>query len=141
MSKTRLVGVPADMLTEAWPAVEAYVTQACDASRGRFTPADMCKKIVSRDFQLWAEQTDAGDVCAIGVTRLVRYPQLLACEFLACVGEDMAGWVGHMEQIENWARHQGATQNHLVARNGWARVMKAQGYEHTHSLLEKSLCR
>lgn len=135
---SKLVGIPAAQLTEAWRAVEPFIVRACAGSNGRFKPADMAKAIADKEFQLWAEVRDA-DICAVGVTRIVKYPQLVACEFLACVGEDMASWKYHMSQVEDWARTQGCKQNLLVARKGWARVMRDQGYAHTHSLLEKTL--
>jgi len=136
---TRLIGIPADQLVDAWPQVEPFLLKACATSNGRFTPADMCKAIEARDFQLWGEQRESGELCAIGVTRIMKYPQFPVSEFLVCVGDDMESWKSHMSQIEEWARSQGCKQNHLVARPGWARVMKSQGYVHTHSLLEKAL--
>ncbi len=136
---SKLIGIPANMLTDAWASVEPFIVKACAASNGRFVPSDFAKAIADRDMQLWGEQKEDGRLCAAGITRIVKYPHFPVSEFLICVGDNMAEWRDHMSIIEDWARAQGCKQNHLYARPGWARVMKQYGYEHTHSLLEKVL--
>lgn len=136
---TNLCGIKSDMLTEAWPSVEPLIVKACAGSNGRFTPGDIARAIAERDFQLWCAVNDDREVKALALTRLMRFPQLLACETLACVGENLSDWIGHVASIEAWAKQMGAKQSHLIARPGWAKIMKAHGYEETHRLLEKSL--
>ncbi len=135
---TTLIGIPSNMLTDAWPSVEPLIVKACAGSNGRFLPGDIARAIASRDFQLWAADED-GNHRAIALTRLVKYPQLLACETMATVGDGMADWKHHLFGIETWAKTQGAAQSHVIARPGWGRVLKSHGYDATHWILEKNL--
>ena len=135
---TNLVGIPANMLADEWPVIQPLIIKACAGSNGRFMPSDMAKAIAEREIQLWAMR-DGNDTQGITLTRLVKFPRLTACELIACVGENMSEWVDNISVIEAWAKENGAKQSHAVARKGWARVLDKYGYEHTHSLLEKTL--
>lgn len=135
---TTFTGVPAHMLTDAWPVVEPLIVKACAGSNGRFQPGDIAKAIATKDFQLWTVLDD-GKATMAALTRLVKFPRLVACELMACVGEGRENWLDNLSTIELWAKEQDAAQFHAIARPGWARVLKSKGYEHTHSLLEKTL--
>lgn len=140
---TKLLGVPPEFLPDTWPLVEPLIVKACSESGGRFTAADVAAKVSTGEFQLWIAQSEDEDeinpVQALGLTRLVAYPRLTACEVMATLGRDMKDWSGHINGISEWAARHGATQMHVIARPGWEKVLKREGYRKTHIFLERDI--
>jgi hypothetical protein len=133
--------VPAHALPERWRSVGPLVALACARSSGKFEPADVARAVAEERFQLWvgSDAADPARVCVMLLTRLMRYPGLLACELLACVGDDRPDWEHHLETVEAWARAQGCGLMQPIARPGWERVLARRGYRKTHVMLEKKL--
>lgn len=150
--------VPAGMLADVWPRVAPLVELACARSSGKFLPADVARAVAERRFQLWLgldeaepdapsatpagapDDADDDDVIRVMLlTRLLPYPRLLACEVLACVGDDRETWEPLLEHVEAWARSHGAQLMQPIARPGWERVLAKRGYRKTHVMLEKKL--
>ena len=137
--------VRADRLVEAWPAVAPLVALACARSSGKFQLPDVARALAEGDFQLWVGIDDTAPESAPAVvrvmmlTRLLPYQRLLACELLACVGDDREAWEPLLDDIEAWARANGAALMQPIARPGWERVLAKRGYRKTHVMLEKVL--
>lgn len=128
-------------LPEAWPRVAPLVTLACARSSGKFLASDIARAVAAGEFQLWigvTEPTPERPVVML-ITRLLPYPRLTACELLACVGDDRTSWESLLDDIERWAKANGASLMQPIARPGWERVLARRGYRKTHVMLEKVL--
>ncbi len=133
--------VRAESLPEWWPHVAPLVALACARSSGKFEPADVARAAAASRFQLWVgtDEADPSLVRVMLLTRLLPYPRLLACEVLACVGDDRPDWEDHLATVEAWAKAQGCALMQPIARPGWERVLAKRGYKKTHVMLEKKL--
>src|SRR3954447_13482702 len=133
--------VPPQRLTDAWPRIAPLVALACARSSGKFVAADVARAVAAGEFQLWVGATTAepGTPRVMLITRLLPYPRLTVCELLACVGDDREAWEPLLEDIERWAKANGAALMQPIARPGWERVLAKRGYRKTHVMLEKVL--
>jgi GNAT superfamily N-acetyltransferase len=131
-----LVPVPSNLLPVYWPAVRPLIAQACEASRGKWTAEALRKEIEERNAQLWAIYKDE-ELQAVIVTSIENYPGKRVVTAPIVVGKDRGDWMQHFLEIEDWARQNGCQAVELIARPGWARVLK--DYELTHVKLEKDL--
>lgn len=132
--------VPPQRLADVWGHVSPLVTLACARSSGKFLASDVARSVAAGEFQLWVGlDDDPGPPKVILITRLLPYPRLIACELLACVGDDREAWEPLMDDIEAWAKAAGATLMQPIARPGWERVLAKRGYRKTHVMLEKVL--
>ena len=135
----RALLVPPERLTDAWPHVAPLVALACARSSGKFEAPDVARAVAESRFQLWVGIDDAGALRVMLLTRLLPYPRLTACELIACVGDDRGAWERLLDDIEAWAKANGAALMQPIARPGWERVLAPRGYRKTHVMLEKVL--
>lgn len=89
-------------------------------------------EILAGRAQLWG-----GERSAL-VTQLVQTNEERWLHLWLCAG-DRAEAVAARPLIESWARQQGAQAMTLKGRDGWARVLRAHGFEMTNGLLRKGL--
>lgn len=136
----RAVLIMPHQLTDVWCSVEPLVVLACARSSGKFLAADVARAVALGEFQLWVGADD-GEAYpkVIMITRLLPYPRLTACELLACVGDDREAWEPLLDDVEAWAKANGASLMQPIARPGWERVLAKRGYRKTHVMLEKVL--
>lgn len=121
-----------------WSEFFPFIQNIAEESRGKFLPVDVFGAIARAEFQLW-RAAEGGEVQGVILTRLMQFPRLLACEGLAVTGHDYKEWIGLIPEIESWAKERGCSTAMPIARRGWERVLKPQGYEATHVLLEKRI--
>lgn len=135
---TNLIGIPADLLPDAWPEIEPFLEALAANGSGRYKTADYVRALALRDMQLWAAR-DENKVLAIMLSEMRSYPHANIMRLIGVNGGDMSEWVGHMPQIERWAKIQGASVLEACAPMGWERVLKPFGFKKTHVVLEKPL--
>lgn len=135
---TELIGIPATMLPEAWPEIGPFLSALAANGSGRFTTTDYVRAISDREMQLWAARGD-GKVLAVMLSEMRTYPTCNVARLIGINGGDMREWVGHMSQIERWAKISGAAVLEATAPMGWERVLKPYGFKKTHVVLEKPL--
>lgn len=135
---TNLIGIPADLLPDSWPEIEPFINALAANGSGRYKTLDYVRAIAERDMQLWAALDD-GNVLAIMLSEMRTYPNAKVARLIGVNGGDMAEWVGHMPQVERWAKIQGASVLEACAPVGWERVLKPYGFKKTHVVLEKPL--
>lgn len=131
-----LVPIPSDLLPIYWPLARDLIAQACEHSRGKWTAEAMRKEIEERNAQLWLIYRDE-QVQAVIVTSIENYPGKRVVTAPIVCGKDRGDWLHHFAEIEEWARQNGCHAVELLARPGWARVLK--DYALTHVKLEKDL--
>lgn len=135
---TELIGIPANMLADSWPEVAPFVEALSANGSGRFKATDYVRAIAERDMQLWAARNHE-KILAVMLTEMRTYPQYNVARLIGINGGDMREWVGHMPQVERWAKIQGASVLEATAPAGWERVLKPYGFKKTHVVLEKPL--
>lgn len=134
----QLVPLPAPQVPDWWPMVRDMVEDACKYSNGKYSVGDVLNFILQKRMQMWVAMK-GHEVCAIGISELVNYPQLRVCRMLCATGDDMALWAKLIDEIEAWALQVGAQAMEVMARPGWERVLKKFGYEKSHIQLDKRL--
>lgn len=61
------------------------------------------------------------------------------CHLPYCTGEGMDRWFHLLGELEHWARQHDAVSLKTIARLGWTRLMKNEGYAMTHAYMQKGL--
>lgn len=133
----RLVGIPAAAVAAVWPLVEPLIADACRRGGGKDAPPDIFRALTGRDQQLWLAWD--GSVVALAVTEIVCHPRKKCCRIRICTGRRRQSWQHQLAAIETWARAHGCAAMELIARPGWSRLLKGQGYAVTHLYCEKEL--
>lgn len=135
MSAAELIVVHPSCVPAIWPRVEQLVV-------GAITRTDLCHtldvvpKVMDGTAQLWLA-IDGKDILAAATTLLRRTDKHLICELTALGGRDRPRWLPMLDQIEAWAKAEGATALRFFGRRGWTRVLK--NYRTRHVILEKTL--
>jgi len=133
----RLVGVPAAEVDAVWPLVEPLIADACRRGGGKDAPPDIRRAVSERDQQLWLAWDFS--VVALAVTEIVCHPRKKCCRIRICTGRERRSWQHQLAAIEVWAKAHGCAAMELIARTGWSRLLKSQGYALTHLYCEKEL--
>lgn len=99
---------------------------------GFFTLDDVARAIAENRAQFWPGENAAivTEIDSLAQTRIVRV-------WLA--GGDMEEVLAMAKGIESWARLQGCKKVLVEGRQGWAKVLKDQGYEPFSVILTKAL--
>jgi len=123
---------------DAYPLVRDLMRKVCARSRGRYSEAEVARKLLSGDWQLWVVWN--GAVKAIVVTELyLDVSGIKCCMIRVCTGYGAKDWTHLIADIEQWARVEGCRKLDMLARPGWGELLKPGGYRKTHILLEKDL--
>lgn len=133
----QFAGIPATEVEAVWPLVAPLIAAACTRGGGKRTPNDVRRALADRDQQLWLAWD--GSVVALAVTEIACYPRKKCCRILICTGRERQSWQHRLAVIEAWAKAQGCVAMELIARPGWSRLLKGQGYAITHLFCEKEL--
>ena len=89
-----------------------------------------------RTAQCWVVIGD--DIKACGLTQ-IKTDGCKTCEVIACAGEDADGWRHMIHLVGMWASEQGCGKLRLVARPGWEKVLRDDGFRRTHVMLDKEI--
>uniref|UniRef100_A0A973WQF7 Uncharacterized protein n=1 Tax=Bradyrhizobium quebecense TaxID=2748629 RepID=A0A973WQF7_9BRAD len=130
-----LICVPPQRVHEIWPRVEAMLGRAVLRTDLSHT-ADIARDVLEGDGLLWLA-CDGEKIEAAAITLLTRTDRHLVCLITALGGENRERWVPLLEQIEDWARAEGAKRLRLMGRAGWARVLK--NYHVSNIVMERAL--
>lgn len=121
-----------------WPAIESLIDDACKTSRGRFRP-EYWQEFCKTAGKLWIVTDRMDQVRAAGISMVHNQGARQICRMRVIAGEGLKDWVGHISDIELWAKRNGCDGMEIVGGKGWERVMKPYGYDLTHVVLEKDL--
>lgn len=124
-------------VAEFWGDIEGMIADA-SARNSNYTADDIRKGAIERRYQIWIA-IDQGDVRALAVTTVKRYPLRRVCSIMICTGKGREDWLQLLEQIEEWAKNNECAAVEPVARPGWQKVLAPKGYRMTHVVLEKEL--
>lgn len=98
--------------------------------------ADIERDLFEGDGLLWLILNGA-TIEAAAATLLVKTDRHLVCLITAIGGENMRHWLPLLEQVETWAKAEGAALVRIFGRPGWVRVLK--NYRVKNVVLERAL--
>lgn len=136
----RICYVQGSRVAEVWHLVEPILKRATDASGGRYTVADLAKKIDTGEIQLWIVIDERNQIIAANTTTFTQYPQLRATTGLYIAGDRLPDWKDDMVNVvEKVARNTESRIIEFVGRPGWGPVLKPNGFKLSFCTYEKRL--
>jgi hypothetical protein len=130
-----LIGISSKDIDIHWPNVLPFIKDAL--ANSLYTPEHILEALRNKNAQLWIALNDKID--AVCVTQITVRPLGNTCGIWICTGTNRTAWQDHIETIEAWAKANGCVAMVHEARNGWQKILKPNGYELTHVILEKRL--
>jgi len=135
----KLVQIPIENLDASWPLVREHIASACERSNGRFSEETTYALCASGHWQLWVVWDDvAKKHMATITTKISEFPTgMVAGEIIICTGVERNRWIDLLDDLEEWARANGAEVMQTLARKGW--VKNLPSYFMSHVMLEKRI--
>jgi hypothetical protein len=122
--------VPTEHLATCWPHVEEFLEGAAKRTYGRFTAGNIYERIEEDGYQLWVAFDDSNKIKGAVVTNICNYPQRKVLSMTYCGGENLIEWKDPMlDLLRRYAKDVGCDGIEAVARKGWAKVFKDDGYK------------
>ena len=134
-ASVNLVCVPPQLAREIWPLVADRIRSAVLRTDLSHT-ADVEYDVLEGNGLLWLA-TNGTAIEAAAATLLVKTDRHLVCIITALGGENMRHWLPLLEQIEAWAKAEGAALVRIFGRPGWVRMLK--DYRVKNVVLERVL--
>lgn len=116
-----------------WDRCAGWLAAALEHSLGGWTVADLRKGVLIGAAQFWPGERSAM------ITRIESYPRGKVIEGVACGGDGDELVSALIPRAEAWAKAQGCGAAHIAGRLGWARKLKAHGYEPLYTVICKEL--
>lgn len=123
--------IPVGQLAEFVPALLPHLKTSAKWSRGRSTPDDILRFLLTGQMQLWAVHED-GKVQGHIVTEIKTYPQLkmLVVQYCAMEPNSMASVEDRMQEVaEDVAKKSGCAGIEFIGRPGWRKTANKYGYD------------
>lgn len=131
--------LPTEIL-DWWHKIRDLLKDAMLTTRGKYDEKSIFFFLIGGKMQLWVAIDEEENVAAIAITENILYPLGINVFRVICgTGHNRYEWQHMMGDLEKRARELGCADMEIMARPGWLRVMKAQGFEMTHIQLNKSL--
>lgn len=126
-----LICVAPARVADFWPFARQYIRKAIERT-GLNDFDQIEKKVLAGEHLLWIAW-DGTSILAAATTHLT--PDV--CTIVACSGHDRKRWLPLMEQIEMYAKAEGALKVRIIGRRGWERVLST--YRARFTILEKDV--
>lgn len=127
-------GVLSTKFLRHWDKIRPAFENFVERSDGRWTMDYLVDAVLTRQKQVW----NVADWRAVLVTSVGPDGQYVTME--ACYGEGWQDWYAEMEEtVAAWAKALGAKRVFCLARPGWSKALKAQGYREIHREFVKEL--
>jgi hypothetical protein len=134
-ASAELVCIHPSQLRDVWPLVADRIRSAVLRTDLSHT-ADIKRDLFEGDGLLWVIH-DGAAIEAAAATLLVKTDRHLVCIITAIGGGNMRRWLPLLDQVEAWAKAEGAALVRIVGRPGWVRVLK--NYRVKNVVLERLL--
>ena len=135
--KTTLV--PPEHAFDVWPEVRGYLEQAVDIANGRWTMEHLLAVICNGRSQLWIAY-DEDRIWGAVTTEITNYPgkKFLSMHFLGGLNFDL--WYPKKKKnITNYAKQSGCQGIEGVARFGFWKFLKEDGFTKSSAFYEKGI--
>lgn len=117
-----MMGVPAELIPEAWDVMRKPLARSIRHARGTLTMPDLWRRLRRRDAQLWV--TDNGSVV---VTQIEVHRGFKSLRLLTGAGV-LADHDAIAHTLEQYAAAHGCCRMDAAGRRGWARVARGLGW-------------
>lgn len=137
-SSARLSCIDPATVRIAWPLARDFIKRAVE--RVGLSDFEVIEsEVLDGEQLLWLAWSEGSPptVEAAATTQLVSANGQLICVIVCCGGRDRRRWLGFLEQIEAYARAEGAVKTRIYGRKGWERVL--EGYRSKCVVLERGL--
>jgi hypothetical protein len=132
-----LVPIPLDCLEGTAGYWQPYILAI--AERSRNDPDAMTQMLLAGEaqaFLIW--EVDTRKTQAFLGVRYAARGQTRIGELIWLMGENRAAWAHLFAELETYLReHQGCKAIKAIARPGWSKHLKSNGYRLTHQVMEK----
>lgn len=129
-----LVCVDPKLVHQVWPHARSLIKSAIEYT-GLSDFIDIEDAVLTGEQLLWLAW-DGNAIDAAATTHLVKIGKTVLI-LTACAGHNRERWLPLFEQIETYAKNEGAACVRIYGRKGWERVLT--GYRVEHVILEKAL--
>lgn len=118
---------------EEWARCSPWIEAALEHAGRTHALADVRAMVEARECRFWAGRD------AAMVTEIVEHPRSTDL-ILWLAGGDLAELVDELRPMaEAWGRENGCDRVLIVGRDGWAKVLRAEGYSPVARLVMKEL--
>lgn len=129
-----ITGILSTELAENWEHIRPAFESFAERSDERWTVEFLAHEVLMRQKQVWK----VNDWQAVAVTSVGPNADYVTLE--ACYGEGYQDWYAELEgELERWAKALGAKRMFGLARPGWTKAFKAQGYREIHREFVKEI--
>lgn len=127
-------GVLSTDFAKNWPHIKPAFESFVSRSDGRWSLGYLIQAVFEKQKQVWK----VNDWQAVAVTSVGPNGEYVTLE--ACYGERYQDWYAELEEeVERWAKSLGAKRMFGMARPGWTKAFKAQGYREIHREFVKEI--
>jgi len=136
----RAVLLPPRMIAKAWPLVAMWVAGALVKGKADIGPEDVRRALDRDEMQLWLfwdDECNTARGCV--VTEFADSVRGKACNLVVVAGNDFETWRHFVETIKAWARAHGCVRLEGGGREGWQRLVKADGWHKVRTIVEMRL--
>lgn len=127
-------GILASEFAKNWEHIKPAFENFEARSDERWTIPYLVEEVMAKRKQVWK----VNDWQAIAVTSVGPDHRYVTLE--ACYGEGYQEWYAELEGVlEAWAKALGAKRMFGMARPGWTKAFKAQGYREIHREFVKEI--
>ena len=132
--------VPPDQVMYVWNDAKVHLAPAVDRCKGRWTTDHLCAALATGRSQLWIAFGEDLKIHGALTTEITQYPgkKMLSMHFLG--GKDFDDWYpALLEMITRYARDCGCDALEGVARFGFWKWLKKDGFEKASIFYEKDI--
>jgi len=130
--------LPPAKIEHAWPLVERWITDALHEGKADISPYDVKVALARGDMTLWVF-FDATRAKGCVVTEMAESVRGKCCNIVACAGDDFQSWRHFINNIKGWAKLHGCSRLEAGGRDGWRRLVKADGWQQVRTVIEMRL--
>lgn len=127
--------MPADIVPAIWRDAEPLIRQALRHSDGRYGTTDIRQCLLNGEMHLWLVME--GAIKATVITQTLQFPRKKIGLIFLTAGNDMAGWIHLLKDIERCMKAQGCAAVELYGRPGWQKVLP--DYQRDKIVLRKEI--
>ena len=125
--------IPPEHIDAVWVLCAEFIQRGCKL--GDVTPDELKVRCKEGNAQLWFAWSDHLEAAL--VTEIWNLPKSTVCVFMSIGGQHISRWLGLLDDVETWAKAQGATISRTFGRKGWGRILP--DYKPRYFVYEKDL--
>jgi hypothetical protein len=98
---------------------------------------ELYRRLTVGEAQLWLIAEKGATLVLVGITRVIRYPNVKRLCVDWIVGSDLEGCALMLDVVANWARQFGCSEIEASCRKGVTKAMRKHGFSHQYDVIVK----